>query len=118
VSPNAATADWGLLTPIDTTSDELSADREYPPQVYATERWMDGDVVYRFTNLPRGCYEVVLLFMEGCCSESCADIADPQQSPGACRVFDVRLNGEIVLDQYSQNVHASHVSGRLPGVDS
>ncbi|HLU47922.1 MAG TPA: hypothetical protein VK116_07550, partial [Planctomycetota bacterium] len=55
---------------------------------------------------------------EGCCSESCADIADPQQSPGACRVFDVHLNGEIVLDQYSQNVHASHVSGRLPGVDS
>jgi hypothetical protein len=39
-------------------------------------------------------------------------------SAGACRVFDIVINGEVVADQFSQNVLASQLSGNAPGVTS
>jgi len=62
-------------------------------------------VIYRIP-LQQGTYDVTLLFAEGCCSEGCEDIADPQLSAGGCRVFDIIVNGNTVADQFAQHVEA------------
>jgi alpha-tubulin suppressor-like RCC1 family protein len=83
-------------------------------RIFATERWDDADVAYRIPVVP-GEYEVTLLFAEGCCNEGCRDIADPAQSGGSCRVFDIRVNGALVADQFAQHVEAQRGLGnRLP----
>ncbi len=79
-------------------------------KLFATERWADGDVVYRMLTR-EGDYEVTLLFAEGCCSDGCEDIPDPAQSATNCRVFDIELNGNVVEDQFSQHVEASMAAG-------
>jgi len=116
--PNAFVAQFGLLTqPVDTDFDPVVTAGAYPSQIFRAERWNDGPIEYTITSLPAGTYDVVLLFMEGCCSDNCdTTLEDPAQSAGACRVFDVTVNGEFPTnedspheggadgDQYSQMV--------------
>ena len=114
VSPNVHTANFGLgFAGVDVEADEYIFDNAIEQDIFPAERWDDGDVVYEFTGLPPGTYEVVLLFAEFCCSNGCQDIDDPQQSGGPCRVFDAYINGEQILDQFAQAVEAA----RLVGVD-
>ena len=113
-SPNVHTANFGLgFTGVDVETDEYIFDMAFQQDIFPAERWDDGDVIYEFTGLPPGTYEVVLLFAEFCCSDGCLDIEDPARSGGACRVFDIRINGELVRDQFAQAVEAA----RLLGVD-
>jgi hypothetical protein len=116
--PNVYTADWGNPLGVNITADPLVVSEEYPAEIFPFERWNDGPIEYTVNGLPAGNYDVTLLFMEGCCSDGCEDIADPATSAGGCRVFDLYINGTIVQDQFSQNVLASQVSGNVPGVAS
>ncbi|MCZ6795730.1 MAG: IPT/TIG domain-containing protein [Planctomycetota bacterium] len=99
---------------VDRRSDACALERQYPVEIFLNERWDDGDLRYTFPVAP-GDYTVDLLFMEGCCSDGCQDIPDPIESGGACRVFDIRLNGALVDDQFSQNVVAARIAGVPPG---
>lgn len=96
-------ADTSLVEP-DFTDDPSGS------RLFATERWADGDVIYRMLTR-EGDYEVTLLFAEGCCSDGCEDIPDPALSLTNCRVFDIELNGTIVADQFAQHVEASVAAG-------
>ena len=104
--------DEGQVERVDLTADALIAGRQYPAEIFCPERANDGALEYRVA-VERGTYEVVLFFMELCCSEGCEDIEDPASSAGPCRVFDVLLNGELVADQFSQVVTASRVAGTV-----
>ena len=86
-------------------------------QLFATERWADGDVRYTIP-VPSGSYEVTLLFAEGCCSDGCEDLDDPALSLGGCRVFDILVNDDLVADQFSQHVEASRgIGNALPNAE-
>ncbi len=110
-SPNAHTADFsiGFKPAFKTADTTLTApefiDHPARSRLFATERWDDGDIRYR-VNVPKGNYEVALLFAEGCCSEGCEDLPDPQDSAGGCRVFDILVNGALVGNQFAQHVEA------------
>ena len=85
--------------------------------LFATERELDGDIVYNIA-MPRGNYEVTLLFAEGANSQQCLDIEDPAESGRYCRVSDLYLNGELVADQFSRHVEAQRALGNeLPNSD-
>jgi len=101
-SPNAYTAVFGTALGLDLDFDPFIAEREYPGQVFPDERWNNGPIEYTFTSLPPGEYEVVLLFMEGCCSDGCdSSLEDPALSAGACRVFDATVNGVFPTNEFS-----------------
>ena len=109
-APAVLVADTSLVEPDFVDNPERS-------RLFSTERWANGDVIYRFP-LPQGSYDVTLLFMEGCCSDGCEDIEDPALSFGGCRVFDVEVNGEVVADQFAQHVEAQvEIGGLLPNAN-
>jgi hypothetical protein len=114
-SGNIFTANFGALGGVDTLSDPFIAAEGYEEPIFPDERWDDGDIEYTFSALPRGNYQVALLFMEGCCSDGCEDIPDPAASAGGCRVFDIYINGTLIADQYSQNVAAARAAMVPPG---
>ena len=146
VTGDVHTATFNIgFNPMDLTSDEfirddLQLDETNPTDqsLLLIERWDDADINYRFTSLPNGTYEVALLFMEACCSEGCAsEVADPcdatafedagppaadpmaaANSSGNCRVFDVHINGEMRLDQFSQSAAAACIAGVAPGTSA
>ncbi len=105
LNPAIGVADTQLVEP-DFVDDPLRS------VLFATERWKDGDVTYRIP-LPEACYEVTLLFAEGCCSQGCEDIEDPALSAGTCRVVDLLLNGDLVEDQFAQHVVAQRELGEI-----
>jgi hypothetical protein len=129
-STNAYTANWAVVPNL--SADPLVAERGYPADAFNWERWYSAAVEYTFSSIPNGTYEVVLLFMEGCCSDSClvdgssacdavdglVDPADPVVSAGGCRVVDLYLNDQLVADQFSQNVLAACLAGTAPGLAS
>jgi hypothetical protein len=128
-SDNLYTADFatGLVAPaiwtaagnpdLTTLVEPEFTDNPARSRIFSTERWADGPVAYRVA-LPYGKYDVTLLFAEGCCSEGCTDVADPQTGGTPCRVFDVLLNGDLVLDQFSQHVEAQRALGNaLPNAN-
>ena len=109
-SNNANTANFGFVADTQLVEPDFVDNPAGVSVLFATERWEDGDVIYRFA-VPEGDYQVTLLFAEGCCSEGCQDIPDPALSAGGCRVFDIRVNGQLVEDQFSQHVEVSRALG-------
>ncbi len=107
---------WGTIAVVDTTLVEPDfVDDPVRSRLFATERWSDGELIYRIP-VPEGEYDVTLLFAEGCCSDGCEDLPDPTLSAGACRVADLRLNGEPVAERFAQHVVAQRALGNpLPG---
>ncbi|MGQ9590573.1 MAG: malectin domain-containing carbohydrate-binding protein, partial [Planctomycetota bacterium] len=107
-SPNAN--GWqDTAASVDLTQDPFIAAKAYSAAVFQSERWNDGPIEYTFTNIPPGCYEVALLFMEICCSDGCnvdtTDPSDPNENAGGCRVFNVTVNGEYPTNDEARNVH-------------
>ena len=115
-SANANTATFAI--PIDTQLVEPDfTDSPDGTVLFGTERWADGPVNYRFA-LPEACYEVTLLFAEGCCSEGCEDTDDPLGVGDPCRVFNVHVNDQIVEENFSQHITAQRaLGGILPNAD-
>jgi hypothetical protein len=119
--PNRANFAGGLAPPAEWDPMNISAvtdlgftDEFLSRNLFATQVWNDGPVRYTIPVNP-GCYDVTLYFAEGCCSDGCEDIADPQLSATNCRVFDVYINDELVLDQFSKHVEAQReIAGLLP----
>jgi hypothetical protein len=109
-SLNHQTADFGFRANTTLTAPTF-IDDPIRSRLFATERWSNEDISYTFP-VPTDDYEVTLLFAEGCCSDGCRDMVNPEHSPGSCRVFDILVNGEIVEDQFAQHVEASRATGR------
>ncbi len=102
-SPPYQVVDTQLVEPAYVDDGERSA-------LFATQRELDGDIVYSVA-LPRGDYEVTLLFAEGANSQGCEDIDDPALSRRYCRVSDLYVNDELVADQFSMHVEAQRALG-------
>lgn len=79
-------------------------------RLFATERWDERDIAYAIA-VPRGEFDVTLLFAAGSESYGCEDLADPSLSAGACRVVDVLVNGRRVEDQFAPQVATRRALG-------
>jgi hypothetical protein len=137
--PNVNVADFGSPGTVDLVFDPFIGERLFPAEIFPTERWNNGPIEYTVSGLPAGDYEVVLLFMEGCCSSGCdPNQEDPRVGAGAggCRVFDVKVNGVFPAnpeapfpagrdgDKFSQRIAgnnqdrvATHLKATVPAVD-
>ncbi len=69
----------------------------YPDEIFMTERWLEGDQEWSFPA--NGTYSISLLFNENWSGEA----GDP-------RVFDVVVEGNIVLDNYRPSVAAGAIN--------
>jgi hypothetical protein len=122
--PNAQNAATGNVG-VDIQFDEYLVDNEIPTDIFLNERWNTGPVEYTISGLGAESYEVTLFFMEHCCSNGClandfeADpcdtlgedgelpLVDAQFVSGQCRVFDIRINDELVQDQFCKSAYAA-----------
>jgi len=143
-SPNTNNATNNLAPNMD--ADEFLAEVAIDPILFNTERWSNGPVEYTVSGLNEDAtYIVALFFMEHCCSNDCLSLeigADPcdtiafdpferpievndeppaidaQFASGACRVFDIYINGELAVDQFCKSTFAACLAEVPPGAPS
>ena len=69
----------------------------YPDAIFQTERHIDGGVLMNWEFPANGTYEVNILFNENWTGEA---------NPGNARIFDVEIEGDLVLDDYRPSLAA------------
>ncbi len=128
-SPDARRADTAGAG-VDITFDEFLVDNEIPQEIFLAERWNDGPIEYKIDGWNDAItYELTLVFLENCCSDGCLANAidadpcdavgfdglppdvDPQGVSGACRIFDIHMNDQLVQDQFSKSIQAACLAG-------
>ena len=75
----------------------VSNNTGYPDAIFQTERHIDGGVLMNWEFPANGTYEVNILFNENWTGEA---------NPGNARIFDVEIEGDLVLDDYRPSLAA------------